>query len=145
MFDYTSNPDTVARIQRFMLDNWTAMAPAMRDRLLASQDGGSSVPKLRRGLEALLAIAAEAPFDDAETQEALLNLIGNVSAAIETHGYGGPAIVERATGVMSWATARLSGAEAEAPAVDPAYTSIVPEPVAAPGPMSPEPGAPAED
>ena len=101
----------------------------------------SPVPKLMGSMEVLYVIAREKEPTTIAGRKALHETLGLVARAVAEGQYGGAETRDRAWEIVTWAAHQLepTGSEPAAPDVDPAYTTIVPEPVAPPvAPTTPD-------
>lgn len=137
MFDYQGPVFAANRLTEFREDHAAKLPEAQNEKLRELNREVSPVPKLLGGMEVLYAVAVEAAPSTVAARKALHETLGVVSRAIAEGQYGGAEKRDRAWAIMAWAAHQIepNAGEPAKPDVDPAYTTVPPEPVAPPMPV----------
>lgn len=130
MFTNHGHAGVVRAFRHFLRQHGEALPPAFFDTLVATSEQGDW-SALTNGTEDLLAGAVE--LDLGLARDATLTILGEMALICSIGRFSGK--FDRWTAIMACASSELRGDSMAAPTVDPAHTTIVPEPV--------EPSAPA--
>ena len=146
MFEYESPVQAATAQREFMEDFGYKLPQEIRTKMREFNRSASPVPLLLGGMEVLFVVAREIPLDD-DVNAGVLDTLQLVATAVGTSQFGGADIATRAWAIAAWARNEITptGGTQPAPDVDPAHTTIKPEPVAPPvvpnGPNPPVPPA----